>query len=77
MSIYNGMALHNQGFIQWEGKLPPPSQRKGKGGEKERERERGERERGGSVHVFGGMIYLITLRLAEYHRLISIPPQRH
>ena len=45
-----------------EGKLPPLPK-------KERERKRkGERERreGESVYVFGAMIYLITLRLAEY-----------
>ena len=45
---------------------PPPPQRKEKG------REKGER---GSVYVFRAMIYLITLRLAEYHRLKSIIPQ--
>ena len=46
--------------------LPPPPKRKGKEREKERERGGG---RGGGVYVFGVMIYLITLRLAEYPRL--------
>ena len=57
-----------------EGKLPPQNTQlsppKGKG---KKEKERG----GGSVYIFGAMIYLITLRLAEYHRLNSITPQCH
>ena len=56
------------------GKLPPPP--KGKGKEREKERGGGEEE-GGGVYVFGTMIYLITLRLAEYHRLKSVTLQCH
>ena len=38
----------------------------------------GAREReGGGECVFGATIYLITLRLAEYHRLKSIAPRCH
>ena len=80
--MYNGP----QGFIQWgvggsfgspqNSQLPP----KGKGKKekrREREREREREEEGGGVYVFGAMIYLMTLRLAEYHRLKSITPQCH
>ena len=49
--------------------------RKGRGKKEKRGRER-EREGAGSV-FFGATIYLITLRLAEYHRLKSITPQCH
>ena len=57
-------SYHHQGFIQWGwgGASLPPKKRER---EKEREDEEGK--------VFGAMIYLITLRLAE----ISITPQCH
>ena len=71
----------HQGFIQWGdgGRSFPPKHPASPQKERERKRrEREERERekeGKSVYVFGAMIYLITLRLAEYHRLKSITPQ--
>ena len=48
--------------------FPPPQKGKGKK-EKRREtrEEKGREEEGESVYDFGATIYLITLRLAEYH----------
>ena len=47
-------------------------------GEREKERERRRERKRGKVYVFGATIlYLITLRLAEYHRLKSTTPQCH
>ena len=60
------------------GKLPPPKRKRKereRGGEREREREKG--GGGKSVLCFGATIYLITLKLAEYHRLKTITPQCH
>ena len=61
------------GAPQQNTQLPPPKGRR----KKEKRRESEWEKEGGSVYVFNTTIYLIILRLVEYHRLKSITPHCH